>query len=282
MNVKAANDTRYNSSMNGLLTQLRQDHRDALLAGASLLVLIVLLALPPHGLLDKADRAAFAVCHRIPVRSFAIDGRSLPLCARCSGMYLGALAGLVVLALLGRGRAAGFPTRPYLVVFGGFITLWAVDGLNSYLTLFPGLPHLYEPTNHLRLLTGTLQGLALAAIGLPLVNRAFRGGTVPPSVATPADLLWLLATGAAVAWLVSRDAPALLYPLALVSGLSVVGAVTLLNALFLLTLANSRVRSFLPRGPVVRLLLSAALALTELAAIGVFRSQLEALVGWPF
>ena len=75
---------------------------DGILAFVALAVILGILLAPPHGLLDKADHAAFAVCHRISERSFTFAGRPLPLCARCSGTYLGALAGLIVLA-----RAAG-------------------------------------------------------------------------------------------------------------------------------------------------------------------------------
>jgi hypothetical protein len=59
--------------------------RYALWAALALIILAALILLPPHDLLDKADHAAFAVCHRIPERTFVIAGRPLPLCARCSG-----------------------------------------------------------------------------------------------------------------------------------------------------------------------------------------------------
>ncbi len=49
----------------------------------------------PAGLLGKADALGYAVCHRIDVRSFHLGERQLPLCARCTGMYLGAMLGLV-------------------------------------------------------------------------------------------------------------------------------------------------------------------------------------------
>ena len=75
----------------------------------ALAILLLYLLAPPHGLLDKADHAAYAVCHRISARSFAFAGRPLPLCARCSGTYLGAVAGLIVLAACGRRRAARLP-----------------------------------------------------------------------------------------------------------------------------------------------------------------------------
>ena len=60
----------------------------------------------PLGLLGKADAIGYAVCHRIDLRSFHLGDRTLPLCARCTGMFLGTLVSLglgllAVVALLG-------------------------------------------------------------------------------------------------------------------------------------------------------------------------------------
>ena len=38
------------------------------------------------------------ICHQRPDRSFFIDGHQLPVCARCTGIYLSSWAGLVVFA----------------------------------------------------------------------------------------------------------------------------------------------------------------------------------------
>jgi uncharacterized membrane protein len=43
------------------------------------------------------------VCHQRPERSLASCGRQWPVCGRCSGLYLGAAAG-VILAAAGVGR----------------------------------------------------------------------------------------------------------------------------------------------------------------------------------
>ena len=37
------------------------------------------------------------VCHQIPDHSLAIGGQALPLCARCTGAFLGIVGGLFVL-----------------------------------------------------------------------------------------------------------------------------------------------------------------------------------------
>ena len=35
------------------------------------------------------------ICHQLPDRSFFLDGRQLPVCARCTGLYVSGAAGLV-------------------------------------------------------------------------------------------------------------------------------------------------------------------------------------------
>jgi uncharacterized membrane protein len=34
------------------------------------------------------------ICHQLPDRSFFLDGQQLPVCARCTGLYLSGAAGL--------------------------------------------------------------------------------------------------------------------------------------------------------------------------------------------
>jgi len=69
----------------------------------------------PPGLLGKADAIGYAVCHRIDARTFHLGDRQLPLCARCSGMFLGALIGLVYQTAT-RPRRAGMPHWSVMIV----------------------------------------------------------------------------------------------------------------------------------------------------------------------
>ena len=107
------------------------------------------------------------VCHRIVERSFSISGQTLPLCARCTGIYLAFFSTAV---MGGRRRPAAFPPPGILLFLLLFLVLTGLDGLNSYLAFFPTLPHLYEPNNVLRLLAGALEGIALAGFLLPALH----------------------------------------------------------------------------------------------------------------
>ena len=68
------------------------------------LLLIAWLLNTPEGLLGKADAVVYTVCHRIDLRSFHLGDRQISLCARCTGMYLAAVFGILFQALLGRRR----------------------------------------------------------------------------------------------------------------------------------------------------------------------------------
>lgn len=46
-----------------------------------MIAIISITLLAPGGLLDKADKVGYAVCHRITIRSFLIGERQMPLCA---------------------------------------------------------------------------------------------------------------------------------------------------------------------------------------------------------
>jgi uncharacterized membrane protein len=198
------------------------------LLGPAALVVAAWLLLTPSGLLGKADAIGYAVCHRIDLRSFHLGTRALPLCARCSGMYLGAVGAVGGLLALGRRRAGGFPRGFLLGLFGLFAVAWAADGLNSYLALIPGAPHVYEPSNVLRLVTGSLMGLSLGTLVFAgFSQNAWRDWSPEPAVRSGRHLAALLLVAGAAVLLVLSDNPLVLYPLALISALGVVLVLTM-------------------------------------------------------
>lgn len=200
-----------------------------LAVGVAALIFASWLLNTPEGVLGKADAVGYAICHRIDLRSFHLGDRQLPLCARCTGIYLGVMGGILTLAVLGRGRAGGLPRGGVLVVLLGFSALMGIDGVNSYLTFFPHLPHLYEPQNWLRLTTGTLNGLTVAAFIVPVFNQTVWNNWDERLAVSWRELGAFLLTGATLIGLVLIEHPLILYPLALLSAL---GVVVLLTALF--------------------------------------------------
>jgi uncharacterized membrane protein len=174
----------------------------------------------PPGLLGKADAVGYAVCHRIPLRSFFLGDRALPLCARCSGMYLGALVGF--LYHLRYPRRAGMPSRRLLAVLGLFLVVFGLDGVNSYLHFFPAIPTLYQPENWLRLLTGTGVGLGIAAVLVPVVRQSLYSSSDPrPALKTWGQMIVYISMGLVVDAALLSGNPLLLYPLALLSSATV-------------------------------------------------------------
>ena len=197
---------------------------------AALLVLTGWLVSTPPGLFGKFDAIGYAVCHRISERSFHIGSYQLPLCARCSGMYLGAVTGLVFQAVAGwkRGKA---PHWSIIALLVALFVAFAVDGANSYLyllkTLRPGflaqIPNLYVPNGTLRLLTGSGMGLGLAAMLFPAFNQSIWADFDPDKAALagwkPFGLL--LGITLVLDLLVLTDSPIVLYPAAVISALGV-------------------------------------------------------------
>jgi uncharacterized membrane protein len=207
----------------------------AMLVAIGLVMLLSWLAMTPAGALGKADAIGYAVCHRIDGRSFHLGERALPMCARCTGMYLGVLVAIGTFLALGRRRSGVFPAWPYGVVFGLFAAAWAADGVNSYLSLFPMWPHLYEPNNVLRIVTGTLLGLGMGTLVFTGFNQTVWRSWKPESaIQRPHDLLWMLGLSGLMIAAVLTENPLVLYPLALLSSLSVLGLLTVIYAMILL------------------------------------------------
>lgn len=176
----------------------------------------------PEGVLGKADAIGYAVCHRIALRSFYIGDRPMPLCARCSGMYLGALTGIIYQHIVGR-RRTGFPGLPVLVTLLLFLGLFALDGGNSYFALFAGHGLLYEPSNVLRLFTGTGMGLVIAVAIYPVFNQTvWRDGQDASVFNSYLAFFGMVVLAVLVDLLLLMQNPVLLYILAIASAGAVV------------------------------------------------------------
>jgi len=112
---------------------------------------------------------AFGICPQRPSHSLFLGGQQMPIEARMAGMFGGFLIGAAYIAARGRGRALRLPGRRMSLLLLGFGALLGADGLNA-LFVDLGLPHLYTPYNPIRLATGLLTGLAMAAFLVPTFN----------------------------------------------------------------------------------------------------------------
>lgn len=120
------------------------------------------IALTPPGFWAKVRMIGYAVCHQIPSHSFFAGEQQFPLCARCTGMYLGCLLGLGFSWL--QGKRNGFPPLWVWAAFSVFFLAFAFDGVNSAIGLLPGLKQVYPSQNWLRLVTGMGMGLAMGSL----------------------------------------------------------------------------------------------------------------------
>jgi len=230
---------------------------------------------PADGLLGRADMVGYAVCHRIGSHSFTIGGRQLPLCARCSGTFIGALVGFFGQAVvLRRRRASEFPSALVIVFLISFTLLWASDGLNSYMNLIGG-PYLYEPQNWLRLTTGALNGLTMSALIYPVFNfTLWRHPVSERNIRTLRDLGVLLLLEAGMVGLVLTQWSFLLYPLVLLSALGVLALLTSVTSMLVVMLVRRENVVETWREAAIPLLAGFTVALIQVGAIDLVRYAL--------
>ena len=137
------------------------------------IVLAVIAAIPTL-LLGAASVCAFAIsqgasmqwrllfrllCHGRIERSLELFGAPMPLCARCTGIYLGLLVGILAFWAVPLLRE-----RVMRVVALVCVAPLAIDGLTQ-------LTGLRESTNELRVATGVVAGLAFGLWILSAVER---------------------------------------------------------------------------------------------------------------
>jgi uncharacterized membrane protein len=103
-------------------------------------------------------------CHGIPERCFVLWGVPMPICARCTAIYIGLFAGLIAFALMPWMREE--PLR--IAMYAAIIPL-AVDGITQ-------LIHLRESTNALRFGTGLIAGLTFGIWVLSAIEKPGRNG----------------------------------------------------------------------------------------------------------
>jgi uncharacterized membrane protein len=203
---------------------------------AAALAFAAWMYLSPEGALGKLDAIGYAVCHRIDARSFHIDDRQLPLCARCTGEFYAAGVALIFQVFVS-GKRSKLPSRGIIAVLVLFFLAFGIDGSNSYLYLLKQtsqgaldkIPNLYIPNNILRLFTGSGMGIALAAVLYPIINQTLWRDLDDRPALDWKSFGGLVALIIALNLLVLTDSLFVLYPVAYVSAL---GTLSLLVIVF--------------------------------------------------
>jgi uncharacterized membrane protein len=249
----------------------------ALLAG--------LLIFAPGSLQTKLDVLGFGVCHQLLSHSFILGGHPLPVCARCTGIYLGAGLTWALLAIL-RPRATGLPAPVLLPVLLLMFLTMAADGVNSTVQSLPGGQGLWETTNFLRIVTGALAGMSIAFLLYPLFNSAFwrQPEAAPePVLERPFELFgYAAAVAVPVGLALSADGDPSLgwayWPLALLSVGGLLVLLTLSNTL-LVTIFTRREGHIATRwAALTPLALALGLAVAELLLLAELRGLLASVL----
>jgi hypothetical protein len=134
-------------------------------------------------------------------------------------------------------RQIGTPPRRVILILGILLIAFAIDGINSFLSLFPDAPQLYPPTNQVRLLTGTGMGLVIAVALFPAFNASvWQQADTWPAIDGLKRLGFLILLALILDLAVLSENPLLLYPLAIVSAAGVLGLLTVVYTMLWLVL----------------------------------------------
>jgi len=126
------------------------------------------LSQTPGGCYAKITAVGSSLCHQIPTHSYILNGVQFPICARCTGLYLGSFIGLTYAVFAG--KKAAIPKTPYLILLLAIFIVWGADGINSLISEFINRPFLYETTNLTRSITGYGMGMVMATALATLFN----------------------------------------------------------------------------------------------------------------
>jgi uncharacterized membrane protein len=209
-----------------------------LLSGIGLAILLALLFLP-GSIAAKTHLALHGICAQRPSHSLHLGDTALPLDARMTGIYIGAVANAMWFLAIGNARNTRFPPRRVVAILALFVALLAGDGLNA-LAADLDLAHPYTPSNGLRLLTGLLGGTAMgvALVHLQAVTMWVHGDRSRAVVPGSAALIPPVCVALIIGGLALSGLPSLYAPFALGVLVAAVGVFTVLTMIALALVSN--------------------------------------------
>jgi len=260
----------------------RSVDRRLLFVGSVAAIAIAIFVIAPGDVASKTHLALHGLCAQRPSHSLQIGTSTLPMDARMTGIYVGAMATVIWLIAARRLRSARVPSLPVLTVLAVFVLALTVDGFNGLLVdLRFRAP--YEPSNLLRLATGVLAGTSLGvALGHLFANSIWaRGDRGRAVVARPVELVLPIGASVAIAALALLDLPLLYAPFAvglLIAALSVFWVL----AIIVLALVTNRGWSCRTWGDLAPLALSSFVAASAIiSALALVRFAAELLLNLP-
>jgi uncharacterized membrane protein len=266
-----SDSTIYTTSKRSLISKV-------LFIGIPAAIICLFIAVTPPGIWEKARVIGYALCHQLPQRSFFFEGYQSPLCARCTGMYLGFLIGLGFLIIRRRTHSARLPTTAIISVLIGFIAIMGIDGINSTISVIPNAPQLYHTTNIQRIVTGTLFGLAMCMLFFPIFSTAiWQQPSGDRSVKNWRELFGMLLVAFTLDAVVLTQADWLFYPITI---LSIFGPLLLLGfmgAIIVLTMRNLANSVNRWRQLATPMFAGVALGLILITMMDVFRASVTAM-----
>ena len=176
------------------------------------IIFITWWTMTPDGLFAKPAALGYPFCHEIPSHSLTLGEQPLPICARCTGMYLAVTVSLIALAF--NGPRTQFPALKMILPLGIFFVLFAIDGTNSLLSSIYHSRLLYEPSNWLRLFTGAGMGMLIPILLLPIFNQTvWTEMDHRPLITRWTEVFGIILLSALIAFLAATGVPAIVIPL---------------------------------------------------------------------
>jgi uncharacterized membrane protein len=162
-----------------------------------------------------------------------LGGLQLPMCARCSGIYISTVVAFGYALLTGRARTGRMPPWSINAALLLLVAVMGVDGINSTLETL-GLPTAYTPRNDLRTLTGIGVGTGIGITMLVMFNLALRGDVDQEQrvLDTWREFALLLVVNFLIVVAIFGNLEFLAWPLAVIVFVGVVGVLFAVNLLF--------------------------------------------------
>jgi uncharacterized membrane protein len=110
------------------------------------------------------------ICHQLPERSFFLGGQPLPVCARCTGLYLSGAAG--AMGWLAWKVARGW--RPIELSPGLAVRLVGVGSIPTAVTVATAMAGIWDGSNAVRALLAIPLGVSAGGVVASVLTKDLR------------------------------------------------------------------------------------------------------------